>query len=231
MLSDFGYGLGAGCIRIALSPFTGCRIRGASHVPRKGACIIAPNHISHFDPPFIGINAGRPVDWMAMQELFTNPLLGGILRWIGSFPVGRGRMDRAALRTATERLRQGRIVGIFPEGGLRTGPQSVLEGAPIKPGVALLAQLTRAPVLPCMILGTDALYTPRNWIPLRRGAVWIVFGPPLDPPDENGDKEARTEFDNRLGAVLREIYERTLREEHIPTDRLPRSPQRRKGRE
>lgn len=231
MLSAFGYGLGAGFFRIALSPFTSRRVLGGSHVPRKGACILAPNHISHFDPPLIGISASRQVDWMAMQELFNNPILGAALRWIGTFPVGRGRMDRAALRTATERLRKGRLVGIFPEGGLRTGPQSVLEGAPIKPGVALLSQLTRAPVIPCVVIGTDALYTGRNWIPLRRGAVWIVFGPPLDPPEEQGDKEARTEFDNRLGIVLREIYERTLREECIPPECLPQTPQRRKGRE
>lgn len=231
MISSTGYSLGSGLIRLALAPFTVRHILGREHIPRQGACILAPNHISHFDPPFIGVNAGRSVDWMAMQELFAHPLFGGILRWIGSFPVGRGRMDRAALRTATERLRQGRLVGVFPEGGLRTGPDSVLEGAPIKPGLALLSQLTRAPVVPCVILGTDAFYDTRTWWPLRRGTVWIVFGPALPPPGEDGDKTARAEFDDRLGATLRALYEKTLREENIPRDRLPQPIQRRKGRE
>lgn len=231
MLSDFGYSLGAGCIRLALALFSRRRVLGLEHVPRHGAGILAPNHISHFDPPFIGVNAGRPVDWMAMQELFANPLLGRTLRWIGSFPVGRGRMDRTALRTATDRLRQGRIVGVFPEGGLRIGPQSVLEGAPIKPGVALLSQLTRAPVIPCVIIGTDCFYSPRNWWPLRRVAVWIIYGQPLPPPDENGDKAAREEFDERLGTTLRNLYTQTLRDHDIPAHFLPQTIQRRKGME
>ncbi|MFZ4483313.1 MAG: lysophospholipid acyltransferase family protein [Chthoniobacterales bacterium] len=230
MLSSFGYGLGAAGIRGLIAPFVRRQVLGLHHVPRRGACILAPNHISHFDPPLIGISTHRQVDWMAMQELFVNPLLGGTLRWVGSFPVGRGTLDRAAVRTAIGRLKQERMVGVFPEGGLRAGPGSVLAGAPLKPGVAALSQMTGAPVLPCVIVGADALYEPRQWLPLRRGRVWIVFGEVLPPPADSGGKaQAREEFEALLGRVLRQMFDELCRTEKIPVECLPQTPQRRKG--
>jgi 1-acyl-sn-glycerol-3-phosphate acyltransferase len=141
-------------------------------------------------------------------------------------------MDYTAVRTAIDRLKHGRLVGVFPEGGLRTGPTSVLEGAPLKPGVAALAQMTQAPVIPCAIIGTDALYNPRRWLPWRNTPVWIVFGTPLAPPAATGDKaEARNAFEKLLGEKIRELYAVTVREEKIPEDCLPQTPQKRKGRE
>jgi len=232
MLSAFGYNVGAHFFRVILAPFTRRRIIGLENVPHTGPAILAPNHISHFDPPLIGISADRQIDWMAMEELFENPLLAAALRWIGSVPVGRGKLDYAAVRTAIERLKCGRMVGVFPEGGLRTGAESVLEGAPLKPGVAALSQMTQAPVVPCAVIGTDALYNPRRWWPVRGSSVWIVFGEPLAPPPEEGDKAAaREKFEQQLGERIRELYARTTREEKIPSDCLPQTPQKRKGRD
>ncbi len=231
MVSATGYYLGAHFFRIVLAPFTQRRVLGEENVPRTGPAILAPNHISHFDPPLLGISSDRPVDWMAMEELFENRVLRTLLRWIGSFPVARGKMDYAAVRTAIARLQHGRIVGVFPEGGLRTGPTSVLEGAPLKPGVSALAQMTQAPVIPCAVIGTDALYNPRRWFPWRHTKVWIVYGEPLAPPPATGDKSAaRATFDQKLGQTIRDLYHRTIREEKIPADCLPQTPQKRKGR-
>ena len=232
MVSATAYYLGSHFFRLVLAPFTHRRVLGAHHVPPTGPAILAPNHISHFDPPLLSISADRQVDWMAMEELFQNPLLARTLRWVGSFPVGRGKMDYTAVRTAIERLKGGRMVGVVPEGGLRTGPTSVLEGAPLKPGVAALAQMTQAPVVPCAIIGADALYDPARWLPWRQTKVWIVFGHPLPPPSATGDKAAaRAAFDEQLGDTIRDLYHRTVREENIPADCLPQTPQKRKGRE
>lgn len=230
MPRDFGYRLCALIFRTGIAPFTQRSVSGRDHVPLSGPCLLAPNHISHFDPPLIGIAAKRPTDWMAMQELFINPLSACIMRGIGAFPVGREKFDRAAVRTALERLRAGRLVGVFPEGGIRAGATSVLEGAPLKPGVSGLAQMTQAPVVPCVIIGSDALYTPSRWLPGRRTRVWVTFGAPLPPPRTDGDKaSARAEFEETLGRTLRALYERTVESERIPADCLPQTPQHRKG--
>ena len=57
--------------------------------------------------------------------------------------------------TRVTRLKRGRVVGIFPEGGIRDGAHSVLEGAPLKPGIAALAQISGAPVVPCVLIGSE----------------------------------------------------------------------------
>src|SRR5205085_7539935 len=104
------------------------------------------------------------------------PVVGQFLRAVDAFPAERDRADRATIRSAIERLKQGRIVGIFPEGGIRDGANSILEGAVAKSGVATLAQLADAPILPCVILGSDRLYNSKRWLPIRRSAVWMAFG-------------------------------------------------------
>jgi 1-acyl-sn-glycerol-3-phosphate acyltransferase len=232
MFSPPGYHLVVSSLRVLFWPFTRCRFLGRGNIPADGAAILAPNHVSHFDPPFISAAARRQVDWMAMRELFQMPVVGAVLTRIGTFPVTMGEMDRAAVRTALERLRAGRMLGLFPEGGLRTGPTSVLEGAPLRPGVAALAQMTQAAVVPATIIGTDALYDPRRWRPVRRTRVWVAIGEPLPPPSDAGDKaEARAGFEALLGHRIRDLYERTVREQEIPADCLPQTPQRRKGRD
>ena len=232
MPSPFAYRFCVLLLRLFFFPFTRRHVLGAAHIPPRGGCILAPNHLSHFDPPLLGISTTRPVDWMAMQELFTNPIFAAILHAIGSFSVKRGSLDRTAVRTALERLRAGRLVGVFPEGGLRTGTESVLEGAPLKPGVAALAQMEQVPVVPCVIIGSDALYAPSQWCPWRPARIWVVFGPALPPPTIQGDKiAARQAFEESLGRILREIYQRTLLDENIPESCRPQTPQRRKGKE
>jgi 1-acyl-sn-glycerol-3-phosphate acyltransferase len=101
--------------------------RGNSN--RAGGFLLASNHISHFDPFIISSVVRRKIDWMAMAEFFPLPLLGFFLRAVDAFPAERNRADRKTIRTAIERLKHGRIVGLFPEGGIRDGARSLLEGA------------------------------------------------------------------------------------------------------
>ena len=139
----------------------------------RGAWVLASNHISHFDPLLLTATLRRQIDWMAMADLFAGRLLGAWLRASDCFPVVRFKPDRAALRAAIVRLEAGRVVGMFPEGGLRDGAASVLGGAPLLRGIRAVAQTARAPLVPCVILGSDRLYRAANWWPLRRVPVWI----------------------------------------------------------
>ncbi len=193
---------------------------------RKGAWILASNHISHFDPPLISVACGRKVDWMGMVELFQQPVVAGWLMAIGTFPVDRGAMDRRAVREAVARLKMGRVVGIFPEGGIRDGAGSALEGAPLRPGVAALARMTGAPVVPCVIVGTDRGYVyPRLWRPGWRMPVWIAFGQPLEAKRGQG----REELERALSRAFQELGAEVRARYGLTADDWPQSPKRRRA--
>src|SRR6516162_3381376 len=137
---------------------------GHENADQTGGFLLACNHISHFDPFIISSVVRRKIDWMAMAEFFPMPVVGLFLRAVDAFPAERDRADRKTIRTAIERLRDGRIVGVFPEGGIRDGARSLLEGAPVRAGASTLAHIARVPVLPCVILGSDRLYAKRSWL-------------------------------------------------------------------
>ena len=193
-----------------------------------GGWIFVSNHISHFDPPFLTVASRRKIDWMATRELYQPRPVALWMHAVDTFPVDRERADRAATREALSRLKRGRVVGIFPEGGIRDGVHSVLEGAPLKAGIAGLAQLSGAPVIPCVLIGSDQLYTHRNWIPFRRAGAWIAFGEPMHCTGEG--KEARAEFETKISEALRNLYTELKERFGLTPHDLPQPPMRRKGR-
>ncbi len=197
------------------------RIEHLAPIPRTGPLILASNHISHFDPPILGAFFPRPVDWMAMEEMFRHPAFARALALTGAFPVHRDGTDRTALRVAVRRLKSGRTVGIFPEGGIRAGETSILEGAPMRPGLAALSLLAHAPVLPSLIVGTDRLYHPKNW--LRRPPIRIVTGAPIAP--EGGRDELRA----RIAQAFVDLKNHLLAQPGFRPEDLPKTPQARKG--
>src|SRR5438094_9306564 len=86
--------------------------------PTGTGYILASNHISHFDPPFLGSRFCRYVDWMAMEELFRNRASAVLMKWLCAFSVRRDGTDRTGIRTAVKRLKEGRVVGVFTEVGI-----------------------------------------------------------------------------------------------------------------
>src|SRR5215207_7807511 len=114
-------------------------------VRRRGPWLLATNHISHFDPLLLTSVVPGQIDWMAMADLFKPRLLGGWLRAADTFPVQRFTADRGAIRVAIKRLEAGKVVGMFPEGGLRDGAGSVLGGAPLRRGIRAVSEFGKAP--------------------------------------------------------------------------------------
>src|SRR5437764_8095973 len=141
--------------------------------------LLVSNHISHFDPFLISLPIRRKIDWMTMAEFFRPPGIGFFLRSIDAFPAERDRAELKTIRIAIDRLKCGRVVGLFPEGGIRDGVRSLLEGAPLRPGAATLAQIADVPIVPCVILGTDRSYSKNQWLPFRHTSVWIASGKPI----------------------------------------------------
>jgi 1-acyl-sn-glycerol-3-phosphate acyltransferase len=200
------------------------RSENANH---DGAFLLAANHISHFDPFIISSVVRRKIDWMAMAEFFPLPLLGVLLRAVDAFPANRDRADRATIRSAIERLKNGRIIGLFPEGGIRDGARSVLEGAPLRPGASTLAHIAGVPILPCVIVGSDRLYSKRRWLPLRRTAMWIAFGNPIPHFPDLEKSVARACTEHELAAAFKLLYAELRERFSLTPDDLPHPPRER----
>ena len=194
---------------------------------RTGGFLLAANHISHFDPFIISSVIRRKIDWMTMAEFFQPPVLGFLLRAIDAFPVDRDRAERKTIRTAIERLKKGHVVGLFPEGGIRDGARSLLEGASLRPGASALAHIAGVPILPCVILGSDRLYSTKRWLPVRRTPIWIAFGNPISHFPELQKSEARQRIEFELASAFKSLYAELQQTFHLTTDDLPHPPQQR----
>jgi 1-acyl-sn-glycerol-3-phosphate acyltransferase len=166
------------------------RVVGTENVPSAGPLIVACNHVSYLDPPAMGCFCPRRIRYMAKKELFSVPLLGSMIRGLGAYAVDRQGSATAAIKRSLQVLEEGGTIGIFPEGTRnRTGavvPQT---------GVALLASLARAPVVPACILGTDRA--------LRLGKIRVAFGPPLALPA--GRKATRDDLANFTTEIMNAI--------------------------
>ncbi len=203
----------------------------AERTNSSGPFILAANHISHFDPPILSGAAFRKLDWMAMIELFEKKWAARYFRAIDTFPTDRAKVDRVAVKTALERLKRGHVVGMFPEGGIRAGKNSVLEGAALRPGSAVLAQMADVAIVPCVLLGSDRFYSKAMWKPFRRNRMWIAFGEPLRADSALPRNEARSDLERRLAESMRNLYEELRETYGLTIEDLPRTPQHRKGRE
>jgi 1-acyl-sn-glycerol-3-phosphate acyltransferase len=138
----------------------------AARVPADGAVILACNHVSYFDPVVLGVGIRRPVTYLAKKELFAVPVLGRIITGLGAYSLDREAGGVAAVRAALRALKDGRCIGIFPEGGRNRDGSAQDKG-----GAALLAALSGAPVVPAAITGTR---DPRQFRQIR-----VVYGEPL----------------------------------------------------
>jgi 1-acyl-sn-glycerol-3-phosphate acyltransferase len=206
------------------------RVLGRENAKRTGGFVLAANHISHFDPFLISLAVRRKIDWMAMAEFFPLPTVGFLLRAVDAFPADRDRADRKTIRTAIERLKGGRVVGLFPEGGIRDGAHSLLEGAALRPGASTLAHIAGVPILPCVVLGSDRFYSIKCWLPLRRTPIWIAFGKPISHLPELQKSQARERIESELAAAFKNLYTELQQTFHLTTDDSPHPPRERMNR-
>ena len=150
------------------------RVSGVENVPAGGA-IIAPNHQSFFDIPLVAMVLalhGRRTYFMAKSELFRNPVFAWIIHNLLAFPVRRGAPDRMAIRYAIDRLKQGELVAIFPEGTRsKTGQLKEAEA-----GLSLIAARAQEPIVPEGIKGTRQMFSREKILP----TVEIHFGEPIN---------------------------------------------------
>jgi 1-acyl-sn-glycerol-3-phosphate acyltransferase len=177
---------------------------------RPGPYVLACSHLSNLEPFLIGTAMRRKIDFMARVEFYQYRVLAWGLYALDAFKVIRQGVPVSAIRTALDRLRRGRIVGIFPEGGVSRGRSSVCLGGPIKLGAAMIACRANVPVVPCVVLGTHELNRVGPWLPFKRAHAWMAFGepiPPIDPGTTHASRKAAyAEVGRRIQAGMAALY-------------------------
>jgi 1-acyl-sn-glycerol-3-phosphate acyltransferase len=149
------------------------RVHGAEQVPATGPVIFAANHVGVMDGPLLAVYAPRAVHALTKVEMFRGRI-GRLLLGAGQIPVDRFNPDPGAVRTCLRVLRDGRAVGIFPEGARGAGDLERFHR-----GAAYLALVSGAPVVPVIFLGSREPGGHTNDLPPRGGVVDMVVGPPV----------------------------------------------------
>jgi 1-acyl-sn-glycerol-3-phosphate acyltransferase len=173
-------------------PYTAHQVH---HVPRKGAFILASNHVSNLDPVVLGICSVRRLNFMAKIELFKG-LFGFFLTNLGAFPVKRGESDFGAMREALRRLKEGGALLIFVEGTRRVGNEPNKAQA----GVGFLAMKSGVPIVPVYVQGTDKVMAPGTKF-FKRGPVSATFGEPFFVNDAPTYEEASQRILDKIYAI------------------------------
>lgn len=153
------------------------RIYGVENVPQEGRLVVVSNHASDFDPVILSSCVGRPVAYMAKEELFRVPILKQGIQLYGAYPVKRGSADRSAIRAALACLDAGWAAGIFLQ-GTRTPDARITEP---KLGAALIAAKAKAPLLPVSLWGTEGIIRKGSAMP-RPVALTVRIGEVIDAP-------------------------------------------------
>lgn len=175
---------------------------------REGGYLLALTHLGHLDPFCSSILLRRPMHWMTRREFFVNRIYGWLLSRAGAFPVNRQGIPVRAIRRAIGYARDGRIVGICPEGGRKLGADAAVRGGRIRKGVCSIAIRAGVPIVPCVMVGTHDLSRVGPWLPFKRARLWVAYGEAIHPPPGPSTREKR----ERLREQLSETYQRLYRE-------------------
>jgi 1-acyl-sn-glycerol-3-phosphate acyltransferase len=169
-------------IRLALIVFRLFRfrfdVRGAEHVPATGGAIICSNHVSFFDFTFLGLAAvpqHRLVRFMAKSAVFEHWFAGRFMRAMQHIPVDR-KAGAAAFEVAVRALKDGEVVGVFPEATISTS----FTVKDLKAGAARMAVDAGVPIIPAAVWGGHRVATKGHKVDLRRDvAVTVILGEPI----------------------------------------------------
>jgi 1-acyl-sn-glycerol-3-phosphate acyltransferase len=161
------------------------RVTGMENLPADGPVLLAGNHSGFLDGPLVYMVMSRQAAFLVKSELERGPFRR-ILGFAMQIPIHRGTPDRTALQAGLDILRDGGVLGMFPEGTRGEGGL-----ASIQPGIGYLALHGNVPILPVVCRGTAEALPKGRLLPRWRAPVEIVFGKPfrLDVP---GDRRARS---------------------------------------
>lgn len=155
---------------------------GAENLPESDGGIIAANHLSFIDSMLLMYGIGRPVTFLGKVEYMDSMVTRHVFPAVGMIPVDRsGSGIRRSLQEARNRIEEGELVGIFPE-GTRSRDGLLHDG---HNGVAHLSLKTGAPIIPVGLVGTDKAMPVGDRVP-GRAPVQVNIGTPIVPDPDRG---------------------------------------------
>lgn len=207
--------------RPELMPYARFSIEGTDRIPAEGPAIVVANHRSYFDPLALGVafaRRGRPVRFLGKKEVFDAPVVGPLARALGGIRVERGSGSDEPLAAAALALEAGQVVAIMPQGTIPRGPAFFDPELKGRWGAARLAAMTKAPVIPVGLWGTERVWPrserlPRFWNVLDPPLVTIRVGPPV--PNLTGRSPAADT--KRIMAAIMAQLPAEARERREPT--------------
>ncbi len=189
------YYLGRFIAWVYLRIFYRVKVHGIGNVPGRKPFIICSNHINWMDPLTIGtsVPAAYRIHFMAKNEIFSNFIVSFLLSKVGAFPVKRENADYVAIKKAYQLLKEGQVLGLFPEGSRsKSGElQKAYNGA------ALIAVRSGVPVVPVAIVGPYQLFKP----------VHIYIGTPfvLPPLVYENKEEKKSQLEEMSSIIMKSI--------------------------
>ncbi|MDO8391905.1 MAG: HAD-IB family hydrolase [Actinomycetota bacterium] len=199
-----------------LFPYAKFRISGVENIPTDGGAIIVGNHRSYFDPAAIAMaiaRTNRTVRFLGKKEVFDAPVVGQIAAAMGGIRVDRGTGDDTPLLAATDALHAGDLVALMPQGTIPRGRafyEPVLKG---RWGAARLAALTKAPVIPVGLWGTEKVWPRSARLPnvlnvLNPPSITITVGQPVKLAYRSADADTKRIMKAIMALLPPEAHER-----------------------
>jgi len=184
------------------------RFYGLENLPERGPYLMVTNHLSYADAPLVAIGIRSPhMVALAADTYKKNPLFRWLVETVGGVWISRGSGDRGAIKASVDTLKEGKILGMAPEGTRSKATHGLMAA---KPGAAFIACKAGVPILPIAVTGTENIF--RDLKRLRRADVTFTVGPTFTLPPLNGDaknkqlEEHTREMMCRIAALLPESY-------------------------
>ena len=186
------YNFACSIVRFLLAIFYRIEVIGQENIPDEGKYIIIANHKHYFDPLFmIGAVKNRRIIPVAKQELFRIPILRSLLNKV--IPINRANPSLSTVKEILRQIKNGRVLGIFPEGTRCLDLNTFL---PAKPGVALFSIKSKADIIPMSII--------TNYRPFSK--VKVVIGQPIDMSNYYNTKVDKTEYPK----ISQEVFDKVI---------------------
>ncbi len=189
--------------RILLRVVFRVRSRGSKNIPRTGPVLLIANHQSFLDPPIVSaFIRHRHTDFLARAGLFKFRPFGWLIRSLNSTPIKQGAGDTAAMKATIAKLKEGKMLIVFPEGS--RSPDGKMHE--FKRGIGILLKRADCTIIPVGIAGAFQAWPRSRKLPkLFNKPSAIIYGQPIDSDQlmEEGVDNAISQVSHEVGMLVR----------------------------